>query len=145
MVNSKAASVVVSRVLLLFTSLGALTSCQGHTADTKETNITGGKSVPFSIYLGNTVTDLGKNIDCIFQDSKGNYWFASNGEGVYRYDGNTMLHITPKNGVLCDFVWTISEDPNGKLWFVSNGDAIFRFNGQRFLKINFNSNHERRN
>src|SRR5690606_7038568 len=59
-----------------------------------------------------TVSELGKNIGCIYQDKNDNYWFASNGEGVYRYDGKTLTRITNKHGLVGNFVWKIEEDVN---------------------------------
>lgn len=67
--------------------------------------------------IGDTVHATGKNLDCIFQDRQGVYWFGSNGEGAYRYDGHTLTHITDKQGLCSNFVWSIGEDPQGRLWF----------------------------
>ena len=80
---------------------------------------------------GDTVSKIGGNIDCIFQDRQGNYWFGSNGEGVYRYDGNTITHITQQHGLCSDFVWNIQEDINGRLWF-SSRDGFCSFEGSFF-------------
>jgi Two component regulator propeller len=71
---------------------------------------------------------IGKNIDCVLQDKHGNYWLASNGEGVYRYDGKTWKHFTKKDGLCADFVWNINEDVNGIVWF-STRDGFCAYNG----------------
>jgi ligand-binding sensor domain-containing protein len=84
-----------------------------------------------SITIGNPVSDLGKNIDCMLQDKAGNYWFASNGEGVYRYDGKTWIQITKKNGLCSDFVWEIQQDIHDNLWF-STRDGVCCYNGLFF-------------
>lgn len=89
------------------------------------------------VNIGDTVSGIGKNIDCILQDQNGNYWFASNGEGVYRYDGKTLLHITEKNGLCSNFVWNIQQDVNGNLWF-STRDGICQFNGKTFTNYTNN-------
>lgn len=70
---------------------------------------------------------IGKNLDCIFQDKKGNYWIGSNGEGVYRYDGKNWTHFTEKDGLCSNFVYTIQEDINGQLWFTTR-DGFCSYN-----------------
>ena len=40
--------------------------------------------------IGDTVKKLGNHLWYIYQDKKNNYWFSSNGEGVYKYDGKTI-------------------------------------------------------
>ena len=36
---------------------------------------------------------LDKNIRSIFQDKKGNFWFGTNGAGVYRYDWEKLQQL----------------------------------------------------
>jgi len=84
-----------------------------------------------SLRIGSTVLNLGKNIDFILQDKNDNYWFASNGDGVFRYNGKTLTHITDKDGLVSNFVWTIEEDIHGDLWF-STRDGVCSFNGVLF-------------
>ena len=79
----------------------------------------------------NAVTKMGGAINCIFQDLNNNYWFASNGEGVYRYDGKTLIQFTTKDGLRDNQVLTIQEDKQGNLWFVTVG-GISRFDGKNF-------------
>jgi ligand-binding sensor domain-containing protein len=79
--------------------------------------------------FGDTASALGKKIDCMLEDSKGNLWFASNGEGVYRYDGSTLFHLTSKHGLCSDFVWNIKEDMNGHIWFTTR-DCFCRYDGK---------------
>lgn len=38
-------------------------------------------------------------IRSIFQDSKGNYWFGSNHEGVCLYDGESFKYLTSIEGL----------------------------------------------
>jgi ligand-binding sensor domain-containing protein len=83
-------------------------------------------------HIGDTVKQPGKEIDCIFQDRQHNYWFASNGEGVFRYNGRTMLHITNKHGLCSNFVWEIRQDVNNKIWFFTR-DGICCLDGNRIV------------
>ncbi|MGL5890653.1 MAG: ligand-binding sensor domain-containing protein [Bacteroidia bacterium] len=111
----------------LFCILTGLSFCNG-----QEQHPTENKPPQLSVFsLGETVTNLGKDIGCIFQDRNNNYWFASNGQGVYRYDGKTLTNITDKNGLCSNFVTRIEEDINGNLWF-STRDGICRLSGTHF-------------
>lgn len=80
---------------------------------------------------GNTVSQLGKNIRSILQDRNGNYWFGSDGEGVYRYDGKTLIQFTFKDGLPNNQVRTIQEDKSGNIWFVT-GEGICHYDGKSF-------------
>lgn len=81
--------------------------------------------------ITNKVPALGKNIGRILQDKNFNYWFASNGDGVYRYDGKKLLRFTINDGLCSNFIWDIQEDVNGNLWFTTR-DGICSFNGHAF-------------
>jgi hypothetical protein len=41
--------------------------------------------------IGETVFEIHKSCWAIFQDKDGNHWFSSDGMGVSRYDGKTIL------------------------------------------------------
>lgn len=86
---------------------------------------------PLSRTIGDTVSDIGKDIDCILQDRNSNYWFASNGNGLYRFDGKILTHITKKDGLCSDYVLSIQQDVNGNLWFTTR-DGICSYNGINF-------------
>lgn len=83
---------------------------------------------------GDTVQKLGKHLWYIFQDSKGNYWFASNGEGVYRYDGKYILRYTKKEGLSSDSIRQIQEDRFGNIYF-STLQGINKFDGSRITSL----------
>lgn len=110
--------------ILLLTIFTVFTACNGQNQKSTTVQLPAG--------LGDTVSELGKNIDCIYQDKNNNYWFASNGNGVYHYNGKTLLNVTDKHGLCSNFVWTIQEDVNGNLWFTGR-DGVCCFNGKAFV------------
>jgi ligand-binding sensor domain-containing protein len=114
-------------IILLFCTLVTFISCNGQSQKFPKKKI----EKIIGINVGDTVSNLGKDIDFIFQDLNSNYWFASNGEGVFRYDGKNILQITEKDGLCSNFVWEVQEDTNGKLWF-STRDGICNFDGKKF-------------
>lgn len=76
----------------------------------------------------------------IWQDTKGNMWFASNGNGVYMYDGATLVNYTEKHGLSSNYVWMVQEGKDGNMWFKtylrSNGKIVVcRFDGHTFTAV----------
>ncbi|WP_166919701.1 ligand-binding sensor domain-containing protein [Flavobacterium poyangense] len=55
-------------------------------------------------------------IRAIFQDSKGNYWFGSNSEGVSLYNGTSFEYFTINEGLSDNQIRSIQEDNKGKIW-----------------------------
>jgi len=102
-------------------------SCSGQnqkTADNKSKQTT-------NTIMGDTVSEIGGETRCIFQDSKNNFWFATNGEGVFKYDGKTIIQFTDKHGLCSNFVWNVQEGKDGNMWFKTR-DAICYFDGKEF-------------
>jgi len=56
----------------------------------------------------------------IYEDSKGNMWFATLYNGVYWYDGRQITNITTSNGLSANLVFGICEDNDGNMWFSTN-------------------------
>jgi ligand-binding sensor domain-containing protein len=83
---------------------------------------------------GDTVNEWSNQIWYIFQDSKDNYWFGSNGEGVYRYDGKTIVNFTTSHGLCSDSIRQIQEDRNGCMYFSTLG-GINQFDGKQFTTL----------
>ena len=67
----------------------------------------------------------------IFEDSKGNMWFGTNGLGVARFDGFELEYFSPDNGMGGYQVTGIMEDKKGNIW-ISNSGGISVFDGETF-------------
>ncbi|MEM7039443.1 MAG: two-component regulator propeller domain-containing protein [Bacteroidota bacterium] len=79
-------------------------------------------------------------VRCIFQDSRGHYWFGPAGESVVRYDGETLRYFSRLDffqgnpHVESDYgnsVHAIAEDHKGHLWFGTHYGAV-KYDGTRF-------------
>jgi ligand-binding sensor domain-containing protein len=91
-------------------------------------------SVINKIVQGTTVSELGDHLWYIYQDKKNNYWFGSNGEGVYCYNGTTIVNFTTKDGLSNDSIRQIQEDEFGNLFF-STLNGICKFDGKQFTTL----------
>lgn len=79
-------------------------------------------------------TQVSQYIRCIFQDTKGNLWFGTVGDGACRYDGKTLTYFTPQEGFGGYSVQNIIEDQNGNLWFATSG-GISKYDGTGFTNF----------
>ncbi|MEJ7625886.1 MAG: hypothetical protein WKF35_03400 [Ferruginibacter sp.] len=82
-------------IILIFSNiLTILTSCNGQ--NTSKSSKGNSKTHLLIIAIGDTVSELDKAIFIIFQDKNNNYWFGSDGQGVYHYDGKPLFISQPK-------------------------------------------------
>jgi ligand-binding sensor domain-containing protein len=110
--------------LFLFSFLTVSTSCNGQNQKTA---------------IGDTVSELDKTIFVVFQASNNDYWFGSDGQGVFRYDGKTIVHFTTKDGLCNNRIREIKEDKSGNIYFTT-GSGISKFDGKTFTTISITSN-----
>jgi ligand-binding sensor domain-containing protein len=67
----------------------------------------------------------------MYQDTKGNYWFGSNGNGIIRYDGQTLETITTEGVSPYMRVIEIVEDKIGNVWF-GTSEGLLKYDGKKF-------------
>ncbi|WP_231424221.1 MULTISPECIES: two-component regulator propeller domain-containing protein [Pedobacter] len=81
-----------------------------------------------------TETDAGRlnyktGVRSILEDSKGNIWFGSYGEGVCLLQNGKFHYFTIENGLSDNQVRNIYEDKNGLIWFEC-GRGLSTYNGE---------------
>lgn len=114
--------------LVIFISiLTLLTSCQGQT----NTQTTFLAKVTGTLTAGDTVSALSRNIMVIYQDRKTNYWFGSWQDGLFKYDGKSIIHYSAAHGLPSNRVEEIKEDIQGNIYF-NTGKGIIKYNGYGF-------------
>lgn len=87
-----------------------------------------------TLEIGNTVSELDDKIWNIYQDSKGNYWFGSNGKGVYHFDGKKLKQITTNDGLINNSIRGIQEDNKGNV-FIETSEGVSKFDGKTFTTL----------
>ena len=82
------------------------------------------------------------SIFSIYHDSQGNYWFGSNGGGLYFWQPSTQTFYTymTRDGLAGNSVTNILEDDNGHLWFATN-NGLSRFDLKRQQFKTYNTAH----
>ncbi|MBL7937094.1 MAG: hypothetical protein JNM51_14900, partial [Bacteroidia bacterium] len=85
-----------------------------------------------NMFRTTTTNEVDRNIRSIFQDNNGNYWFGTNGAGVYRYDGKILTQFTVKEGLSNNQVQSIQEDTFGNIWFGTGVFGVSKFDGKTF-------------
>ncbi len=87
------------RYLLLILVLNA--SCAQKKPSKTKTNVLeiSNKNIDLLGDITNTKLKYTSEIQSIFQDSKGNYWFGSHHEGVAKFDGDEFTYFTINDGL----------------------------------------------
>jgi ligand-binding sensor domain-containing protein len=79
------------------------------------------------------------NVHSIIQDKEGFIWFATTGDGVYRYDGKTFTNFTTKDGLNSNCVLSMLQDHSGNIW-LGTDNGLSRFDGKTFYQIPITTN-----
>jgi ligand-binding sensor domain-containing protein len=107
-------------LLLFVIILSTLPSCNGQ--DNTENKETQNNSYP----EGKLVSELDEKIWVVYQDIKGNYWFGSNGNGVFLYDGKQLIQFTKKDGLIDNTIRGIQGDNSGNV-FIETPEGISKY------------------
>lgn len=104
--------------ILLFTTAGSLFGSNGYQYNFQQYSVDQG--LPQS------------QVNAIHEDSRGFIWFATQGGGVARFDGNTFVQYEEIHGLAGQIVNCITEDSSGTMWFGSTWGGVSRFDGRGF-------------
>jgi len=72
-----------------------------------------------------------------YEDETGNFWFATNGQGLFRWNKNKnpgeqeFRQFTSAEGLPSDILYRIETDDNNNLW-ISTDNGLVRFNTKNF-------------
>lgn len=83
---------------------------------------------------GTVVHSLDESIWDVYQDSKGNFWFGSNGSGLYYYDGKDLRLFTKFEGLIDNTIRGIQEDKKGNI-LIETPSGVSKYNGKSFSSL----------
>ena len=74
------------------------------------------------------------NINCVAEDGNGKIWFATEGDGIFEYDGNTFKNYSVNEGLASNYCYSLLCDASNNVW-VGHGNGISRKNegAKRFI------------
>jgi ligand-binding sensor domain-containing protein len=84
---------------------------------------------------GEVVAALDSRMWIVHQAQDRTYWFGSNGQGIYRFDGTTIVRFTTQHGLGGDHIRSIQEDRAGIIYAVSDPGGVSRFDGRGFSRL----------
>ncbi|GEQ85419.1 hypothetical protein ULMS_09270 [Patiriisocius marinistellae] len=84
--------------------------------------------------LGAIVSKMDEKIWKVYQDKNDNYWFGSNGNGVYYFNGKQLRNYTTKDGLIDNAIRGFQEDTLGNI-FIETHSGISKFNGSKFITL----------
>jgi ligand-binding sensor domain-containing protein len=119
----------VIAVLPLLSTVLLMSSCNGQGGGGGSEGSTG--TVRGSLNAAPDTVQVAEYIVAAFEDSKGNLWFGTNGQGAARWDGNSLRYFSIAQGLIGDVVTGIAEGRDGILWFGTHTGAS-SYNGKTF-------------
>jgi len=74
-------------------------------------------------------------VNSIFIGHDNSIWFASETNGVIKYDGKKFEVIDTSRGLPTNDIFHITQDRQNNLWFATNGKGIVKYDGEKFENI----------
>lgn len=92
-----------------------------------------GKHYPVPVTNGDAAVSIlhHASVRSLLRDAKGIFWFGSDGDGLFRYDGKRFIRYTKNEGLTDNQVRTIQQDNSGNLW-LETGNGVCRYDGSTF-------------
>ena len=140
-IESKIVSFVRYLMLIMFSF--QLSSCNGQAKEKSANDPVEIVTKNPLIYKNNTTfpqihTNLNgmvrEFVRSMYQDTKGNYWFGTNGDGIIHYNAKTLEKmdiegINPRMRVM-----SIVEDKAGNIWF-GTCEGLLKYDGKKFTSF----------
>lgn len=99
----------------------------------------GEKFVPF--YLPDSIVENPKSmlshqlVFKILEDKNGTMWFATDGNGIFKYTNGKFVHLTTKNGLVDNNTADILEDSRGNIWIGTFYGGVSKFDGKTYTNF----------
>lgn len=86
------------------------------------------------LITGDTVKELSNNIMVIYHDKNNNYWYGSWEDGLYKYNGKSILHYTTQHNLADNRIEEIKEDNHGDI-FINTRSGLCKFEGDQIVLV----------
>ncbi len=71
----------------------------------------------------------------IIEDKNGTMWFATDGNGIFKYNNGNFTHLTTKNGLVDNNTADILEDSQGNIWIGTFYGGVSKFDGKTYTNF----------
>jgi ligand-binding sensor domain-containing protein len=71
----------------------------------------------------------------IVETANGDLWMATYADGVWKNDGDKLIHYPLKDGETDILLFSIYKDNQGVLWLGTHNAGVHRYNGSDFVKF----------
>lgn len=75
-------------------------------------------------------------VNSIFKDAENNMWFATEGAGIYKYDGDKTMIVDKGQGLSNEVVMGFATDRKGAMWMHCFGNTLFKLDDGKKININ---------
>jgi ligand-binding sensor domain-containing protein len=69
------------------------------------------------------------------EDRNGTMWFATDGNGIFKYKSGEFIHLTSKNGLTDNNVADILEDKQGNIWIGTFNGGVSKYDGKTYTNF----------
>jgi ligand-binding sensor domain-containing protein/signal transduction histidine kinase len=84
----------------------------------------------------NAITD-------IYNDADNNLWLASQGNGLYKYEGDRYVIFDRTQGLPNnEVIWGIAKDRKNNILLGINGAGLFRYDGKKLISVKLPKEHQ---
>lgn len=141
MINLGIKRMINSRNLILLLLTLQISSCNGQVKEkpANDNVVKTVKNPPLLLNTSTTFPQIHTNLNgmvsqfvrAMYQDTKGNYWFGTNGDGIIRYNGHVLEKMTIEQKQKSISVREIVEDKMGNIWFATSSGLV-KHDGENF-------------
>lgn len=71
----------------------------------------------------------------ILEDKIGTMWFATDGNGIFKYSNGKFTHLTTNNGLVDNNTADILEDGQGNIWIGTFYGGVSKFDGKTYTNF----------
>lgn len=71
----------------------------------------------------------------VFVDSKDRTWFATDGDGIYCLQGDSVRHYAGRDSLVISKVLSVCEDDRGHMWFNTTDHGLIEFDGRNYKPL----------
>ncbi len=69
------------------------------------------------------------------EDKNGTMWFATDGNGIFKYKNGEFTHLTTKNGLVDNNTADMLEDSQGNIWIGTFYGGLSKFDGKTYTNF----------